>query len=63
MKSASPVKRANPVNHAKAAVKVAVNAVVVALNAVMTHLQLRVVNQLLLPMAMHRRSVLNALSS
>ena len=57
-KSVSPVKRAN---HAKAVVKVAVNAVVVARNVVMTHLLLTVAKPLL-PMATHPTSVLNALS-
>ena len=57
MKHVNPVSH---VSHAKAVVMVAANAVVVVLNAVMTHLRLTVVNKLLLPMAMHRTSVLNA---
>jgi hypothetical protein len=52
--------RVNPVSHAKAVVKVAVNAVVVALNDVMTHRLLTAANKPLLPMTTHLTSVPNA---
>jgi len=60
VKSVSPVKHVNPVSHAKAAVKAAVNAVVVALNVAMTHRSLRVANKRRLPMATHLTCVMNA---
>ena len=62
MKSVSPVKRASHVSHAKAAVKVAVNAVVVATNAVTKH-QRQTLPKPRLPMAMHPTSVPNALNA
>jgi hypothetical protein len=56
------VKHANPVSHAKAVAKVAVNAAVVALNAVMTHLLLTVANKPRLPITTQPTSEPNALS-
>ena len=60
VKSVSPVKHVNPVSHAKAAVKAAVNAVGVARNVAMTHRSLRVANKRRLPMATHLTCVMNA---